>query len=212
MYYFADHMHHSIFWLDAFDVSTFSIQKVETTEPSHLAYAMETQYWSHYSYFPRCQEMARDMIEEAKDFVIDCLAEAAEISYIRYGLTQPRLQQYLSILTSITSSYGSYHQPGSKYALALIMRLRSGERYLNFYGEPGARIFGIQQNHKIYKQSWTPLIQLLSPLLFFAPDAHCIVLHELCCDGITQPELPNTRLTCSGYIDTWYLHIFVFTI
>ncbi|KAK0214021.1 hypothetical protein IW262DRAFT_1300796 [Armillaria fumosa] len=53
---------------------------VTGTEPSHLAYAIGFQYW--------CQEMTSDMIEEAKDLLINCLAE---------------LQQYLSIITSIIS-------------------------------------------------------------------------------------------------------------
>ncbi|KAK0214022.1 hypothetical protein IW262DRAFT_1300797 [Armillaria fumosa] len=52
-----------------------------------------------------------------------------------------------------------------------------------FQVEPGVQIGrSSQYNHKI-----TPLIWLLSPLLFFAPDTHCIVLHELYNDGITPP-------------------------
>ncbi len=46
LYYFADHVHHSVFWLDDLDARTLSILDVITTEPSHLAHAIEARYWS----------------------------------------------------------------------------------------------------------------------------------------------------------------------
>ncbi len=92
-YYFADHIHRSVFWLDDVDVKALSISGVITTEPSHLAHAMAARYWSvptvyessfyhigltlarfHRYLFPVCQEMTRDIIEEVNDFLINCLA------------------------------------------------------------------------------------------------------------------------------------------
>ncbi len=46
VYYFSDHVHRSIFWLDAFDIRRLSVSGLITTEPSHLAHSMEAQYWS----------------------------------------------------------------------------------------------------------------------------------------------------------------------
>lgn len=46
LYYFADHVHRSVFWLDDLDARTLSILDVITTEPSHLAHAIEARYWS----------------------------------------------------------------------------------------------------------------------------------------------------------------------
>ncbi len=93
-YYFADHVHRSIFWLDDVDVRTLSISGVITPEPSHLAHAIEARYWSvltvyessfyhigliavarsHCYSFPVCQEMTSDIIEEVNDFLVNCLA------------------------------------------------------------------------------------------------------------------------------------------
>ncbi len=92
-YYFADHVHRSVFWLDDVDVKALSASGVVTTEPSHLAHAIEARYWSvltvyessfyhigltvarlHCYLFPVCQEMTSDIIEEVNDLLINCLA------------------------------------------------------------------------------------------------------------------------------------------
>ncbi len=67
--------------------------------------------------------------------------------------------------------------------------LLARKRYLDFYGEPGAYLGPPDQvDREAYKQLRTPLITLLSPLLFFAPDVHYLSLHQLCYDGITKEE------------------------
>ncbi len=46
-YYFADHIYHSIFWLDGFDASMMrDVKWWYTSESSHLKHALEAQYWS----------------------------------------------------------------------------------------------------------------------------------------------------------------------
>ncbi|KAK0432237.1 hypothetical protein EV421DRAFT_1849676 [Armillaria borealis] len=50
VYYFAGHVHRSVFWLDNLDARTLSIGGVVSTEPSHLAHAMEARYWSVLTY------------------------------------------------------------------------------------------------------------------------------------------------------------------
>ncbi|KAK0218283.1 hypothetical protein EDD85DRAFT_356854 [Armillaria nabsnona] len=207
-YYFADHVHRSIFWLDDVDVRVLSISGIITTEPSHLARAIETRYWSvltvyeslfyhiglmvarhHWYLFPVCQEMTRDIIEEVNDFLINCLAETSETSYVRYGFTLPELQRHLSIMTSIINIPGAYQRPGLLCAVAWIMEHRSRNRYLEFYGEPGAYLGPSgPPDRATYKRLRTPLILLLSPLLFFAPDIHCIALHGLLPSGVTKAD------------------------
>ncbi|KAK0470205.1 uncharacterized protein EV420DRAFT_1473286 [Desarmillaria tabescens] len=68
-YYFADHMHRSIFWLDSFDASM-------------LAHGLIIAR-VHYRMFP-CQEMTSDIIEEVNDYLIHCIAGDPR-SYSRPG-------------------------------------------------------------------------------------------------------------------------------
>ncbi len=52
-YYFADHMHCSIFWLDGFNTNLhLDIQWYNTSEPSHLAHAIENEYWLVFTAIP----------------------------------------------------------------------------------------------------------------------------------------------------------------
>ncbi|KAK0470193.1 uncharacterized protein EV420DRAFT_1498911 [Desarmillaria tabescens] len=45
-YYFVDHMHCSIFWLDGFKASgLLGVKDYDTSEPSHLAHVIEAEYW-----------------------------------------------------------------------------------------------------------------------------------------------------------------------
>ncbi|KAK0432250.1 hypothetical protein EV421DRAFT_2024077 [Armillaria borealis] len=188
-YYFADHVHRSVFWLDDVDVGALSISGVVTTEPSHLAHAIEARYWFHRYLFPVCQEMTSDIIEEVNDFLINCLAEVSDKSYARYGFTLPELQRYLSVVTTIMNSPGSYYRPGSLCVVAKIMENCSRNRYVEFYGEPGAYLGPpVELDRDIYKRLRTPLISLLSPFLFFAPDSHHIVLHEIFHNGLTKVD------------------------
>ncbi len=58
-----------------------------------------------------------------------------------------------------------------------------------FYGEPGAYLGPLGQlDHETHKRLQTPLISLLSVLLFFAPDIHCIALRRLVFDGVIKAD------------------------
>ncbi len=56
-----------------------------------------------------------------------------------------------------------------------------------FYGEPGVdRGSGLTTD--MVTRSHTPLIVLLSPLLFFAPDVHCTALQAVWHNGVPKTE------------------------
>ncbi len=56
-----------------------------------------------------------------------------------------------------------------------------------FYGEPGVDR-GSSLTTEMVKRLHTPLIALLSPLLFFAPDAHCAALQAVWHNGVPKAE------------------------
>ncbi len=52
-YYFADHMHRSIFFLDDFNADVLlDVKHYNTSEPSHLAHAIEAEYWLVFTVMP----------------------------------------------------------------------------------------------------------------------------------------------------------------
>ncbi len=60
-------------------------------------------------------------------------------------------------------------------------------RYTRFVGEPGA-YRAASFTPEMIKQLCTPLIALLSPLLFFAPNAHCTALYQVYTSSIGKAE------------------------
>ncbi|KAK0434279.1 hypothetical protein EV421DRAFT_1992243 [Armillaria borealis] len=70
---------------------------------------------------------------------------------------------------------------------ARIMERRCRIRYMLFYGEPGVDR-GSSLMTEMVKHLHTPLIALLSPLLFFAPDAHCTALQAVWHNGVPKAE------------------------
>ncbi len=52
-YYFAYHMHRSIFWLDGFNADILPVvERDNTSEPSHLAHVIEGEYWLVFIFMP----------------------------------------------------------------------------------------------------------------------------------------------------------------
>ncbi|PBL04203.1 hypothetical protein ARMGADRAFT_979631 [Armillaria gallica] len=190
-YYFADHMHCSIFWVDGFNADMHpDVKQYNTSEPSHLAHAIEAEYWLHSGLFPMCQEMTGNTIEEVNDFLIHSIAEKTwdpNFDAAQHVYTLPELQQYFSILNSIRNSPAqSYSCPGLVWTVALILEHRSRTRYVNFYAEPGPFLGSTPDDIK--QPLRTMVIVLLSPLLFFAPDIHHTAFYEIWCKNISPTE------------------------
>ncbi|KAK0193446.1 hypothetical protein F5146DRAFT_1181375 [Armillaria mellea] len=132
--------------------------------------------------------MTSDTIEEVNDFLLYCITETTETtSTAQYGFTLSELQQYLTVVSNIRSNPRSYSYPGSVYTVAWLLGHRSHDRYIHFHGEPGARR-GSRHKAEMVERSHTPLIVLLSPLLFFAPDVHCTTLYRVWDNGVAKAD------------------------
>ncbi|KAK0213996.1 hypothetical protein IW262DRAFT_1300775 [Armillaria fumosa] len=147
--------------------------------------------------FPACQEMTSDTIEEVNDFLLYCITETRETtSTAQYGFTLSELQQYLTVVNNIRSSIytvGEYQAlsktEGQANAAreAWLLGHRSHDLYIHFHGEPGTRR-GARHKPETVQRSHTPLIVLLSPLLFFAPDVHCTTLYRVWDNGVAKAD------------------------
>ncbi|KAG6809935.1 hypothetical protein H0H92_014017 [Tricholoma furcatifolium] len=71
-----------------------------------------------------------------------------------------------------------------KGAMGRFMMRFANDRFLNYYGQYGARLNYTQSVHGNEKRKRTWLIRLLSPLLFVAPNVHLKALDELWVDEI----------------------------
>ncbi|KAK0495035.1 hypothetical protein EDD18DRAFT_291769 [Armillaria luteobubalina] len=202
-YYFASHDTRSIFWLDDFDMNyLITWDEVKgVTEPSHVGLEIEAQYWYHCQLFPTCMEMTMDIVEELRDILIYNMGGrfsssklfhvyffhhldtmTSPLSNSVYGVSE--LQEIMGITNCIEKSItsGLPRRPGSVGSIGRFMFIFFRNRFINFHGQPGARL---ARDQLIYETSSkrTLLVTLLSPLLFFTPDIHLVILKKIGGDG-----------------------------
>ncbi|KAK0449706.1 uncharacterized protein EV420DRAFT_1646696 [Desarmillaria tabescens] len=197
-YYFASHDDRSIFWLDDFNATYFNrwdgVKGVTAT--SQVGYEVESQYWYHCQQFPTCREMDVYTINELRDILIHCIGDlmSSDTANCPYGVTD--LQQMLSLTNSIkeTALSGDSQSPSSVSSISRFMYIFVQQRFFNFHGQPAARL---ESDKSVYgiKPKRTPLVILLSPLLFYAPDIHLASLNRIWGDGLV------CKTTWAAFID-----------
>ncbi|PBK68964.1 hypothetical protein ARMSODRAFT_1039908 [Armillaria solidipes] len=100
-----------------------------------------------------------------------------------YGV--PDLQQILALTNSIKETVlsGSSHSPSSVSSTSRFMFIFVQQRFYNFHGLPAARL---ECDKSVYgtETKRTPLVILLSPLLFSAPDIYLASLNKIWGDGL----------------------------
>ncbi|KAG7449909.1 uncharacterized protein BT62DRAFT_928667 [Guyanagaster necrorhizus] len=185
-YYFASHDTRSVFWLDDFDMSypnTWDEVK-GVTEPSHVGLEIEAQYWYHCQLFPTCMEMTMGIIEELRDILIYNMGDTmtSPLSTSVYGVSE--LQEIIGLTNCIEKSItsGRPQRPGSVGSIGRFMFIFLRNRFINFHGQPGARL---ARDQLIYgtPSKRTLLVSFLSPFLFFAPDINLATLKRIGGDG-----------------------------
>ncbi|KAK0459284.1 uncharacterized protein EV420DRAFT_313641 [Desarmillaria tabescens] len=185
-YYFASHDTRSVFWLDDFNAAYFNIWDgvKGVTEPSHVGLEIEAQYWYHCQLFPTCTEMTMGIIEELRDILIHNIGDTmtSTLSTSIYSVSE--LQDIISVTDCVEKSItsGPSRRPGSVCSIGRIMFIFFRNRFINFHGQPGARL---ARDQLIYETSAkrTLLVTLLSPFLFFTPDIHLTTLKKIGGDG-----------------------------
>ncbi|KAK0480550.1 hypothetical protein IW261DRAFT_1563230 [Armillaria novae-zelandiae] len=190
-YYFASHDDRSIFWLDDFNATYFDrwddIKGV--TAASQVGYEIESQYWYHCQQFPECREMDMNTINEVRDILIHCIGDlmTSDTANCPYGI--PDLQQMLALTDSIKETVLSEHSHSltSVSIISRFMFIFVQQRFYNFHGLPAARL---ECDKSVYGTAVkrTPLIILLSPLLFFAPDLYLDSLNKIWSDGLISKK------------------------
>ncbi|SJK98585.1 uncharacterized protein ARMOST_01853 [Armillaria ostoyae] len=189
-YYFASHDDRSIFWLDDFNATYFDrwdeIKGV--TAASQVGYEVESQYWYHCQQFPTCREMDMKTINELSDILIHCIGDmmTSDAANCPYGV--PELQQMLALTNSIKETVlsGNHQSPSSVSSASRLMFIFVQQRFYNFHGLPAARLEREKSVYAGTEAKRSPLVILLSPLLFFAPDIHLASLNKIWGDGLVS--------------------------
>ncbi|KAK0192797.1 hypothetical protein F5146DRAFT_1041518 [Armillaria mellea] len=189
-YYFASHDDRTIFWLDDFNGTYFNrwdeIKGV--TAASHVGYEVEEQYWYHCQQFPTCREMDIKTINELSDILIYSIGDLMTSDTANCPYDVPTLQQMLALTNSIKETVlsGNHQSPSSVSSASRFMSIFVQQRFYNFHGLPAARLECDKSVYEGARAKRSPLVILLSPLLFFAPDIHLASLNKIWGDGLVN--------------------------
>ncbi|KAH9855343.1 hypothetical protein C2E23DRAFT_858007 [Lenzites betulinus] len=182
LYYYVDHKTRSLFWLTEFDIFTILEPDVPCIRsPSDVKYAIEAKYWTHCEMYPYNHEISEDVFTELSGLLtfaaVDTLT--ALTSTVTY-----RHDEVHRMMGLVKATKAIAHSEYATVIVGRLMGLLAQQRYLNRYGHTYARQNRTQSVLNIKKHPRTPLITLLSPLFWNAPEVHLRGLEKIWIDGI----------------------------
>ncbi|KAG1857680.1 hypothetical protein DFJ58DRAFT_324618 [Suillus subalutaceus] len=176
-YYFVDHATRTLFWLHDYDRATENIfdgfQGV--CDPSHIRYALESQYWMHCERYPKHELDRVKLLKELRAVVVHASAEiiTSDTSLSPFGADE--LSSILELVNHLQENAQETDFPHPTCVIARFMHYFCKAKYYNFCGLPCARL---DADKPVYNNiaSFHPLSGSLSlaldAMLFWAPQAH----------------------------------------
>ncbi|KAG5726715.1 hypothetical protein E4T56_gene8988 [Termitomyces sp. T112] len=181
-YYYVSASTRSVFWLESFDISTHVSEVRGDVYPTHIKLYLEYQYWFHWDLFPNVTGPTTDdiyglVVNTIVDARTDVLSSrTSTVNYSKEDLIE------MNAIVDLARNNKSF---ASNWCLGRFMQLIIKDRFINYHGEYGARLDSLQSIYSDGSPSRTWLIEIFSPLLFFAPNVHLKDLNELWVDKIT---------------------------
>ncbi|KIK91513.1 hypothetical protein PAXRUDRAFT_830785 [Paxillus rubicundulus Ve08.2h10] len=184
VYYFVDHRRQLLFWVHAYKLSNIFANVKGVTKFSHMKYAVETQYWTHLELYPNQRKLKAEHHAELRGILIHASTETltSKASIAPFELDE--LGRMLDLVDKAEASIDK-EQVHAVYIVARLMRLFTSSRFVNFYGQPEARLNVDQSVYtKLRGQDETPslLIRISDLLLFGGPSAHATELQRVWVD------------------------------
>ncbi|OAX32387.1 hypothetical protein K503DRAFT_776715 [Rhizopogon vinicolor AM-OR11-026] len=191
-YYFADHEKHVIFWYEDHEsvALTNNVRGVE--RKSHVRYALESQYWKHVELFPNKRALPEDVVVKLNEIVMHAQAENITSGSCLAPFGPDEVASMLTLMDPLTKSVNSKREH-SVWIVARLMRLFCNAKFVNFCGQPGARLEtdqSLYENSKSSRKNF--ILRVMNLVLFGSPDAHSKAIHGIWVDQtIVQPRWKN---------------------
>ncbi|KAJ3505990.1 hypothetical protein NMY22_g17391 [Coprinellus aureogranulatus] len=149
-YYFVSHPTRTIFWLDPFDYS-IAVGEVHIDHPTTLiGVEMKCHYWIHNDLFPHLYELDDKDIEDIDDMVGFAIGDAlTSLTGVVTVYNPDQLKQLQSIIHRYEQKRWEKRRRsvGERRMICRVMADLYHERFINLYGERGARLNYNQSIH-----------------------------------------------------------------
>ncbi|KAG1861743.1 hypothetical protein DFJ58DRAFT_245660 [Suillus subalutaceus] len=190
-YYFADHDKRVVFWFEDHksDPLLNNIRGVE--RKSHIRYALESQYWRHVELFPNKRFLPENAIVNLKEIVMLAQAENITSETCLAPFASNEVDSMLGLVDSLMSS-ANKEREHSVWIVARFMRLFCNAKFVNFCGQPGARL---DVDQSLYGEpnalpKW--ICRFMTFTLFGSFDAQSKAIHKIWVDKtVVQPRWKN---------------------
>ncbi|KAF8842344.1 hypothetical protein BDN67DRAFT_965872 [Paxillus ammoniavirescens] len=184
LYYFVDHRRQLLFWVHAYKLSNIFANVKGVSKFSHMKYAIEAQYWTHLELYPNRRRLKAEHHAELRGILIHASTETLTSNASIAPFELDELGRMLDLVDKAEGSIDK-EQVHAVYIVARLMRLFTSSRFVNFYGQPEARLNVDQSVYtKLRGQDETAslFIRISDLLLFGGPSAHAIELQRVWVD------------------------------
>ncbi|KAH0579352.1 hypothetical protein H2248_003492 [Termitomyces sp. 'cryptogamus'] len=171
---------------------------------SYTQLYLEYQYWYHWDLFPNVYPTTDGIYDLVANTIADARTDilSSRTSTVNYS------REDLIEMTAIVDVMRNNKFFASNWCLGRFMQLIIKDRFINYHGEYGARLDSLQSIYSDGSPGRTWLIEIFSPLLFFAPNVHLKDLHELWVDKITiKPRWMKFFVKMNGQWGEHIVHV-----
>ncbi|KAG0708389.1 hypothetical protein DFH29DRAFT_479131 [Suillus ampliporus] len=181
-YYFADHDRRVIFWLEPHPSKYLMSNVRGVKRKSHVKYALESQYWRHVELFPNKRFLPKDVVVRLKEIVLYTQADSITSEKCLTPFSSDQVASILGLMDPLMSSIDKEHEH-SVWIVARFMGQFCKDKFVNFCGQPGARL---DADQSLYGDSdarpKTFLFRVTNIVLFGSPDAYSKALNNIWVD------------------------------
>ncbi|KAG1841630.1 hypothetical protein C8R48DRAFT_55612 [Suillus tomentosus] len=188
-YYFVNHDRRVIFWFEDYE-SPHLMNNVRGVErKSHIKYALDSQYWRHIELFPNKRVLPEDIVVTLKEIVMHAHAENITSETCLAPFASSEVASMLGLVDHLKDSTNREREH-SVWIAARLMRLFCNAKFVNFCGQPGARL---DVDQSLYGEHDTRsnkiILCIMNVILFGSPVAQSKAIHRIWVDEtIVQPR------------------------
>ncbi|KAF8123686.1 hypothetical protein EV363DRAFT_765742 [Boletus edulis] len=196
-YYFVDHTNRLLFWVDTVSLKDLNIGLQGVSEYSHIRYMVEAYYWSHCEYYPHNRILPKRAFEELRGMLNYTKTDMMTTDSSSSPFGQDEVVAILDLVNSFKDNE-KISDPYSIWVIARLMEYFTENQFLNFCGQPCARLNA--DTPLLEQENWNRRIvfQVINVFLFGSPNEHAVRLQRVWVDGIIiQPRWKDfiNRLT-----------------
>ncbi|KAG2344644.1 hypothetical protein BDR05DRAFT_961554 [Suillus weaverae] len=176
-YYFVDHAARTLFWLHDNREATMNIFSGlrGVDDPSHIRFALESEYWTHCERYPNHQMDRVKLLKELREVVMHASAEIITSDMSLSPFDADELSRILELINHLRENAEENDFPHSTCIIARFMHYFYRAKFFNFCGLPCARL---DADKSVYEEDTgfhlliSPLSLVFEAMLFWAPQAH----------------------------------------